>query len=304
MSIKKKNIIKLVSILILLVLLSIIFFINSPKEFGKIYFNKPVSWDFAYAYLYDDNKNEPLGAWPGQELTHLEDYIYYFNVTKDMIQNPENISNYKIIFNSGNSSPKYEINAICEGYNKIFNITTGIGEKNTSSTGNWLNYNENIKIGKIPTTNSKIKNVIYMIGDGMGENHIIAGGLYNEKTLNIQKINNKSYVKTASTKTITDSAAGATALATGYKTNNGVLGKNKNGENVESLIEYAHSNNLKTGLVCTQIINHATPAGFSVHIPSRYNYKEIALSQVKSNIDLMLGGRKKIFFFPSKANVR
>ena len=130
----------------------------------------------------------------------------------------------------------------------------------------------------------------------MRENHIIAGELYKETKLNIQNINNKTYVKTASLSTVTDSAASATALATGYKTTNGAIGKDKNKNDVENLIEYSNNKNMKTGIVCTQILNHATPAAFSVHNTYRYNYEKIAESQVQSCLDLMLGGGRKYFY--------
>jgi len=148
---------------------------------------------------------------------------------------------------------------------------------------------------KIPATDKKIKNIIYMIGDGMGENHIIAGGLYVGEELNIQTIKNKSYVTTASTESVTDSAAAATALATGYKTKNGMIGKDQYGNNLENLVEYANKKEMKTGIVCTQILNHATPAGFSIHNDYRYNYDEIAKSQIESCVDLMFGGGRTYF---------
>lgn len=154
-------------------------------------------------------------------------------------------------------------------------------------------YNSKVKNENIDT--NEIKNIIYMIGDGMGENHIIAGELYQNKKLYMQTIKNKSYVTTHSTKQVTDSAAAATALATGYKTNNGLIGKDQYGNNVENLIEYTNKKGLKTGIICTQILCHATPASFSVHNNSRYNYDEITKSQIESKIDLMLGGGRKYF---------
>ena len=155
--------------------------------------------------------------------------------------------------------------------------------------------NENGNLEKIPTTSKKIKNVIYMVGDGMGENHIIATQIYKGEKLNIQTIKNKSYVVTDSISGATDSAAAATALATGYKTNNGVIGKDIYGNDIENLIEYTNKMGMKTGIVCTQILNHATPAGFSVHNDDRKNYDEIALSQIESCVDLMFGGGSSYF---------
>ena len=289
----KKRIIGLIILLILLVLIFVPVTLNKYKNdieiTGKIYFNRPVSWEKAYAYLYDDKGKVLVGKWPGIELISEKDYICFFEVSTKVT---DDIKNYKVIFNDGKD---YLIEGFCTGYNKIFNITTGIGEKYAKTTGEWLDYNENLKIGKIPTTEKKFKNVIYMIGDGMGEKHIIAGGLYKGGNLNIQNIKDKSYVKTSSLSTVTDSAAGATALATGNKTTNGAVGIDRYGNNVENLIEYANKKGMKTGIVCTQILNHATPAGFSVHNSYRYNYEEIAQLQVESCVDLMLGGGRKYF---------
>jgi len=285
---ENKIIIGLSLFILILVSIFVINIVNQKEVVGKVYFNKPVSWEQAYAYVYDENGKDILGKWPGIELTQQEDYICFFELTTKENKNIE----YKVIFNNGS---EYEVEDEYEGYNKIYNITRGIGENNTDTEGEWLEYSQDIKIGKIPTTDKQIKNVIYMIGDGMGENHIIAGGIYKEQTLNIQKIQNKSYLKTASSSTVTDSAAGATALSTGHKTINGAIGKDKYGNDVQNLIEYANIKNMKTGLICTQILNHATPAGFSVHNSYRYNYDEIVQSQIESGIDLMLGGGTKYF---------
>jgi len=166
---------------------------------------------------------------------------------------------------------------------------------NNSSKNNAAYDYSKEELEQIPTTDKKIKNVIFMLGDGMGENHIIAGSIYKGEELNIQKIENKAYVKTASTTAVTDSAAAATALATGYKTNNSVVGKDPYGKDLENIIEYTNKKGLKTGIVCTQILNHSTPASFSVHNNSRHNYDEIAQSQIQSCVDLMLGGGRKYF---------
>lgn len=306
MNLQEKNWIGKLIITILIVCLSIFTFLlisnvkeeNNDQILGRIYFNKPVSWECAYAYLYDNNRNELIGTWPGIELNQEEDYIYYLEITKQMLKNPNDLNDCKVIFNNGivqNDQEQYRVETNCEGFGKIYNITKGLGELDQQTIGEWIDYNEHIKIGKIPTTENKIKNVIYMIGDGMGENHIIAGALYKGEKLNIQNIKNKSYVTTASISTVTDSAAGATALATGYKTINGFVGKDKYGNDVENLIEYTNSKGLKTGIACTQILNHATPAAFSVHNIYRYNYDEIVQLQIESCVDIMFGGGRNYF---------
>jgi len=297
---RKKKIRKIVIICLVIFLLLAFGIYESKKNYqaqvlGKIYFNKPVSWDCVYGYICDEENEvskEPIGI----ELKKEVDYIYSFEITNKMIPSKSDINNLNIIFRSNNNeSAIYEIQDEFVGFDKIYNLTQGIGEKNQITIGEWLDYDEDIKIGKIPTTESKIKNVIYMIGDGMGENHIVSGSIYKGEMLNMQTINDKCYVTTSSLQTVTDSAAAATALATGYKTINETIGKDKEGKNLENLIEYSNFKGLKTGIVCTQILNHATPAAFSVHSQYRYNYDEIAISQIESSVDLLLGGGRKYF---------
>ena len=63
------------SIIILIISLAIVLVNQNNKVVGKIYFNKPVSWEQVYAYVYDEKGKELLGKWPGIELTKEEDYI-------------------------------------------------------------------------------------------------------------------------------------------------------------------------------------------------------------------------------------
>ena len=287
----------------LLIVILIIMFVIAVISFGmnnnskKIYFNVPASWDEVYAYISD----ESTGEFPGVKLTNVEDYIYSLSVTNSMLDG-KNINDLEVTFNNGVSKDhgmtegkEYSLTVTCEGYNKIYNLESGIGGY-TKSVGEWVDYDKNLSFGKIPTTNKKIKNVIYMIGDGMGENHIKAGAIYKGEQLNIQKIKNVSDVKTASISTVTDSAAGATALFAGKKAVNYTVGLDKNGDNAENLMEYTHNTlGMKSGFVCTEILCHATPASFSVHNVYRYNYNQIAPDQIRSCADVMLGGGRMYF---------
>jgi len=141
----------------------------------------------------------------------------------------------------------------------------------------------------------EIRNIILMIGDGMGENHIIASQILKGDMLVIQIIENKTYVTTESIDGVTDSAAAATAIATGFKTNNMMLGIDANGNEVENVIEFANKNGLKTGIVCTSVLNDATPAGFCVHNRFRYDYDRSAKLEIESCVDLMFGGGREYF---------
>lgn len=213
---------------------------DSQEVLGRVYLNNPVAWEHPHVYIYNDNSGEQanlFGEWPGMELTKEQDYIYYIEITKDMIASEENLANYKIIFNNGGKfynqgesreSYRYELKTLnWNGFNKIYNVTSGLGTTTGENEGEWLDYNSDIKIGKIPKTTTKAKNVIYMIGDGMGDNHIKAAQIYKGSNLNMQTIENKTHVTTASTETVTDSAAAATALATGEKTKNNSIGLNR-----------------------------------------------------------------------------
>jgi alkaline phosphatase len=89
---------------------------------------------------------------------------------------------------------------------------------------------------------------------------------------------------------ITDSAAAGTAISSGKKTNNGVIGKSPGGENYKSILELAEEKKLATGLVATSVITHATPASFIAHDDSRGNYETIALNFLETDIDVFIGG--------------
>jgi len=89
---------------------------------------------------------------------------------------------------------------------------------------------------------------------------------------------------------ITDSAAAGTALASGVKTENGVIGLDGNGNSVPTIAERARDKGLKVGIVTSVSLNHATPASFYAHEPSRGNYYEIALDMAKSGFAYFGGG--------------
>jgi alkaline phosphatase len=142
----------------------------------------------------------------------------------------------------------------------------------------------------------KPKNVIYLIGDGMGLNQLYAGMTANGGTLNIERCTHTGLAKTYSANSyITDSAAGGTALATGSKTNNGMIGMNADSVAVKSVLSAAEEAGMATGLVATVRITHATPASFYAHQISRNMYEEIAAEMLTSGVDFFVGGGRKNF---------
>ncbi len=157
------------------------------------------------------------------------------------------------------------------------------------------------------------KNVILMIADGMGINHLRAAQLYSRKILN-KELNMIEAMKTGSVAyllnetadtTVTESAAAAGQIATGELMNMRVVSmKSDKITAVKSILEVALENNMATGLVTTSGITDATPAGFSAHVSNRYNETEIAEQQINKNINVLMGGRKKYYLPVEKGGVR
>lgn len=140
------------------------------------------------------------------------------------------------------------------------------------------------------------KNVIFLVGDGMGLTQISAGMYASGNYTSLERFKNIGLHKSQSSDNlITDSAAGATAFSCGIKTYNGAIGVNDKKEPVNTILEEAVKRNLATGLVATSTIVHATPASFFAHNESRQNYEAIATELVNSQVNYFVGGGKKYF---------
>jgi len=139
--------------------------------------------------------------------------------------------------------------------------------------------------------NNKVNNVILMIGDGMGLPDISAAMTVSDHPLNIIRCTSTGLQTTySSSNYITDSAAAGTAIATGNKTKNGVIGMDSLGIRVKSILEIANGKGLATGLVSTSSVTHATPASFIAHQSSRGSYEDIARDFLNTGIDVFIGG--------------
>ena len=135
-----------------------------------------------------------------------------------------------------------------------------------------------------------------MIGDGMGLTQISSGMYANDNSTALEQFDYIGLSKTASfDKLITDSAASGTAMATGIKTNNKVLGISPDNIHQKSILEICKEKGYKTALIATSSIVHATPASFYAKENSRYNYENIALQLRNHNIDIIVGGGSKYF---------
>lgn len=141
------------------------------------------------------------------------------------------------------------------------------------------------------------KNIILMIGDGMGFNHIeCAEGYYGEKSYMRSNAIGVSSVITDSKKLFspTDSAASATALSTGKKTDNGAIAR-YSGKNITTNAEVAKSLGMAVGIIATEGVSGATPAAFSSHADNRGDSEDIFAGQLESNIDLFVGGKREYY---------
>ena len=140
------------------------------------------------------------------------------------------------------------------------------------------------------------KYVFLFIGDGMATPQRMVADEFSRKIgrgqLVINTLPSHATTRTSSSSSlVTDSAAAATAIACGEKTKNGRIGMDHDGKRkLESVAYVAKKNGKKVGIVTSVTINHATPAGFYSHRPSRSQYYAIGLDLINSGFDYFGGG--------------
>lgn len=145
-------------------------------------------------------------------------------------------------------------------------------------------------LGKTP------KNIIVLIGDGMGLTQVSTTYYYKEGKSNFSRFKHIGLHQNQPTShKVTDSASGATAFAAGVKTYNGAIGVDQDTVPVRTILEMLADKGLSTGLVATSSIAHATPASFYAHTASRNSYEEIARQLVYAPVDFFAGGGTKFF---------
>ncbi len=149
---------------------------------------------------------------------------------------------------------------------------------------------------KVNPIKTKAKNIILLIGDGMGLSQLSSAYYYGDKTPNFSRFKHIGLHQPMPIGAkITDSAAGATAFSTGYKSYNGAIGVDKDTTSRETILEWAAKNAKSTGVIATSTITHATPASFYSHVPSRQMHEAIAEDFIKTPIDFAAGGGSKHF---------
>ncbi len=146
------------------------------------------------------------------------------------------------------------------------------------------------------TTPKRPKNVILLIGDGMGANHVYAAQIANKGSIHMNRFPYMGMSTTHPVKDfITDSGAGGSALATGVKTKNGAIAVDSSNRPQITLAELAKKKKLSTGIVTTCDITDATPADFYAHQSSRSKHEAIAEEMVTADLDVVIGGGMRYF---------
>lgn len=161
---------------------------------------------------------------------------------------------------------------------------------------------------KTPRANKKVKNIIFLIGDGMGVQQLSLLYHYynstnNKKFKNIepfyQRMGKEGQVGLAiphpQDNLVIDSACSATHLATGKMSRAEMIGVDKNGDAAETILERAKKLKMATGLVSDTRITHATPAAFASHVAHRSMENEIAADMIEISPDVMLSGGLRHF---------
>ncbi len=160
-----------------------------------------------------------------------------------------------------------------------------------------------LTVEALPGANAKY--IFLFIGDGMGLAQRNAAEIYlistkDDASPESVKLTMNSFpaqgmsTTYAADRIITGSAAAATALATGYKTNIGVISMDPmKTKNYKTMAEMARDQGMKVGIVSSVSIDHATPAGFYAHQPSRNYYYEIGIDLANSDFDYFGGGGLK-----------
>jgi alkaline phosphatase len=152
------------------------------------------------------------------------------------------------------------------------------------------------------------RNIILLIGDGMGIGHITAArcegpGPNGRLAMDTMPITGLVLTHPANA-LVTDSAAAGTALATGVKTNNGIISMAPDGKRLKTILELAEEKGKSTGIISTKSITDATPAVFVAHVINRSQKEDIAIQMISSRVNVILGGGKKYFLPQSEGGSR
>lgn len=165
-----------------------------------------------------------------------------------------------------------------------------------SATGSFV-YDQPYEIVRVkPIKKGRVKNVILMIGDGMGLSQVSSAWVANRGKLNLDNCTSTGFSRTwCANKLITDSGAAGTAMATGKKANYHSISVDMQGNPLASLTDLANKNGLKTGIVVTCGLYDATPAAFCANNADRDQEEAIAADYPDCQVDYIFGGGRDKF---------
>lgn len=157
---------------------------------------------------------------------------------------------------------------------------------------------------QMPPATNEVRNVIFLIGDGMGLEQVSCAWTLNKGKLNLDNMPYIGISRTYSASDlITDSAAGGTALAVGEKTANSHVGSDPEGNPLYSMLDKAQKLGKKTGVVVTCHMADATPCDFCCHDDDRYHYDPIIADYAECGVDYIAGGGRD-YFGPNRKDGR
>lgn len=155
--------------------------------------------------------------------------------------------------------------------------------------GKWVEEPASMKAKK--TRGRHAKNVIFIIGDGMGTAQVYSSVVAQRGQSNFLRFPFSGFSRTYShNKYTTDSGAGGTALVTGKKTNNYFVGMAPDSTDILSFLEVLHGMGLSTGFVVTCSVLDATPASTYGNVPYRRMYDTLSDQMSHAPFDVMIGG--------------
>ena len=142
-----------------------------------------------------------------------------------------------------------------------------------------------------PAQDAEIRNIILMIGDGMGLEQVSCAWVLNHGKLNLDNMPVVGLSRTYCTdQVITDSGAGGTALASGFKTAYDHVGVAPDTTDLNSIFVYAKEKGMATGVAVTCHFADATPCDFCCHNEYRYNQEDLIADYVDCGVDYLSGG--------------
>lgn len=176
------------------------------------------------------------------------------------------------------------------------NSTEKVKDKVADTYTNDFTYTPYSPTFKSDGTNGKVKNVILLIGDGMGMSQAVAGYFANGNDLAIMKLKNMGYVRTYSASHFTtDSAASGTTYACGVKTTNGFVGMTPDKRPAANIPEKLRDKGVAMGVISTDNISGATPSVFYAHVAKRGATADILAQMTQSKLDLFAAGCRSLW---------